>query len=115
MTSEFENLVRSLRQDGSISRKQFHELLRAGIRHPRNPVFLSLEPLPQLLESWRKDGVISGYDYNRLIDALKPPTKETLRASRERMLAKFRKIDGKHGKGSPIVQGGLPSLGKRRP
>jgi len=115
MPVDFENIARSLKEEGIISRDQLKELLRARTQRPEIPYVFSLEPAPQLLEKWRKDKIISGYDYSRLIEALKPPSKETIKAIRERMTARFKAIDRKGGKHFPIVQGGLPTLGKRRP
>jgi len=44
----------------------------------------------------------------------KPPSKETIKAIREKMKARFREIDGNGGKHFPIVQGGL-SKGREAP
>jgi hypothetical protein len=115
MPGDFESVARSLRDAGSISQNQFKELLRARTqRSPFSDIGYSLGPVPELLEEWRKAGTISGYDYNRLFDALKPPSKESIRTTKEKMKARFRRIDAKYSKGTPVVQGGLPGQGKRR-
>ena len=104
MTSAFFGVTFSLFRKGKISQDQFH-----GLSLPNTS-----EELSKLATALYNTGRITWSEYNRLVKAAE---RDEARKTKEEMRAKLKEaeryVTGRSG--SPIAQGGLPSLGKRRP
>lgn len=74
----------------------------------------SAEAISEVAEALRKSGQITALESIELIRAM---ARERQSQSKAAMKAKMKEIEQFIGgrKGSPVAQGGLPSLGKRRP
>jgi hypothetical protein len=99
MPSEFKKAARSLWLKGNISREQLFKL------HLPKKAQRS-----EILEMFRLAG-ISSDDRENLLNAA---ARDEKNAAKTKMRHKFQAIDRKGRRNSHIVQGGLPSLGKRQ-
>ena len=74
----------------------------------------SEEAISEVAETLYKSGRVTDLERAELISAI---VRDKQTQSKASMKAKMREIDRYMGggKGSPVAQGGLPSLGKRRP
>jgi hypothetical protein len=104
MNSAFLGVTFSLFRKGKLSQDQFRELCLPN----------TSEELSKLATALYNAGRIAWSEYNRLVRAAE---RDEAGRVKEKLTAKLREAERyvASRRGFPIAQGGLPSLGKRRP
>ena len=74
----------------------------------------SVNAMLSLTEKLYKSGQITLRERDELVDSVERETRIKTKANMKAKLREAERFVG-GGKGSPVAQGGLPSLGKRRP